>query len=323
MGVFKKGIVGLEINDTVMYVVELSGTKNNPNIISYGKKHLAEGIVKEGKIVNQEGFRKALDELLKETRIKSKKVVLGVNNNDVIIRFLRLPIVIDRKKIGNFLKFQASDYIPFNVEECELDYTVTGEQKTEEGIFYNVLFAAARRNMLDGFLKAFESTRLILKDIKSSTLVLDTFLQQENNDRVYAIANISSGTCSILIIYNKIPVFARTISMGKARSAMSIASNASTEIRLSIHYFQSQNGFSIVEKVYLLGHDAAKAGIKEYIKNALNIDTEVLMPFKHLYYGKTVEEEQKEKELDATEYAVALSLAMHGLSESRGVRMIE
>jgi Tfp pilus assembly PilM family ATPase len=323
MGVFKKRVVGIEINDLVMHVVELSGAYNNPEIIKYGKKRLAEGIVKEGKMVNHEEFRKALNELLKETGIKSKKVVLGVNNNDVVIRFLRLPKVIDRKKIGNFLNFQASDYIPFNVEEFELDYMVTGEQKTEEGDFYNVMLVAARRSMIYEFLKAFESTRLILKDIKSSALVLDIFLQQEHEARAYAIANVSSGVCSVLIVDNKIPVFARTVYMGKARDAASIASNASGEIRLTILYFQSQNRLSVVEKVFLLGHDAAMAGIKEHMENALNIDTEILMPFKHLYSRETGEEKQEEKAFDAAEYAVALSLALHGLKEYGGVKMIE
>ncbi|NSW89331.1 MAG: pilus assembly protein PilM [Firmicutes bacterium] len=309
MNILKKRVVGLEINDTCMHAVELSGSYQNPEIINYGKKLLAPGVVKEGKIIDAESVKTAIEEMWREIRIKSREIILGANNEDVIIRFLKLPRI-EREKIGNFIRFQASDYIPFNIEEFELDYMVTGEQKTNEGDFYSVLLVAARKNMLYEYLKTFESTRLLIRDIKSSTLVLDIFLPQEYKNQACVIVNLSFGVCNILIMDKNVPVFARTVMMGRKDNTEDIASIAAGEIRSSVFYFQSQNRSAVVRKVFLLGGEVTKSGIKESIRNIINIDTEVLMPFEYLY-RKTAEQDQKE--LHATEYAVAFSLALHGL----------
>ena len=309
MGVFKKRIAGMEINDCCIRVVELSGSNNNdPVITCYGKKLLENGIVKDGKVANKDGFKKALGELKKEIKLKSTELILGLNNDDVLIRFLKLP-KIEKSKLGSFIRFQSADYIPFKIEDFEIDYTILGEQKTSEGEFYNVLLVAARKTMLNDYLNVFESTRFLLRDIKSSVLSVDIFLPKEYENKTCAIINFSCASCSILILGKKVPVFARSIIVG-TNEKENIAEFVLAEIGSSILYAHSQNRSLLVEKILLIGSDAAKTGIKQDIENSLHISTEVLKPYRNLYEAKTTDITQAE--LDAAKYAVALSLALHG-----------
>ena len=53
MGIFKKSVVGIEIDTTEIRAVNLEGTSDKPRLISYGRQPLNNGIVKDGIYLNQ------------------------------------------------------------------------------------------------------------------------------------------------------------------------------------------------------------------------------------------------------------------------------
>ncbi len=336
MGLFKKRLVGLDIDGIEIRAVEVSGSSKNPEITNMGKVHLPEGAVKEGKIENPEKVVEALEELWDRYKIKSKKVVFGANNSDVIVRFALFP-KLPEEKLGNLIKFQASDYIPYTLDDVELDYSIISEVEKDEGSLYNVLLVAARKDMLYNFIKTLGSAHLAIKDIKSSALVMDRLIPEKHRNDTVVIVNICFDACNILIMDKNIPAFARTITFSstvndslrtvyRGRSKVEQEQNGGNimlmeeidsiiqfiagDIRSSIAYYQSQNRDSTIENVYLVGSAAGDRKMVEGLIDSVGTYMEVLKPYNHLY-ERLLKQYGGGKE--ATEYAIAFSLALHGL----------
>jgi type IV pilus assembly protein PilM len=386
MGLLDKRVVGIDFDSSQIRFVELKGSSRAPNIQNAGFIILPEETVKEGKISNEENMKLALKELWNKYKIKSKNVILGISNSDIIMRFIKIPRVpID--KLSNIIKFQASDYMPVNIEEFELDYEFIGEDSKEMNSEFNILLVAARKKMLYEFISVFKSVGLTVSDIKSSALIMDKLIPESFRNGISAIANISSEVCNILIVNEGIVKFARTVmlreSLSDAIRKMYInkylnvsydfnvesktlnsntdrVSNAKNEIkkqneanqvnevlkhnevlksdiitdesddksdsykegvnqivdfiteeiRSSVGYFISQNRNLQINNVFLLGYDDAIEYLSNSLKDNIYANIEILKPYENLYKQHSL---RKNYNYNPAEYAIAFSLALHGL----------
>ena len=143
-GCLKKSVIGLEMDSKEIRAVEITGSVRQPVISAWGRMSLPEGIVKDGRVMNVESLSLYLDKLISQNGFKSRDVMLGIANQDVIIRFASFPKV-PEDKIRNMVMFQAQEYIPVPIEELQLDYVVAGEKQNEDGAFLNIILVGARK----------------------------------------------------------------------------------------------------------------------------------------------------------------------------------
>lgn len=347
MRLFRKGIVGIDIDSMEIRAVEISEISKKPKIVSIGKVSLEEKVVREGKIEDPEMVAKALRELWVRYKIKSKFAIFGVNNSDVIVRFALFP-KIPEEKLARLIKFQASDYIPYTLDDVELDHSIVSEVERDGMDMYNVLLVAAQKSMLYQSIKALSFAGLSIKDIKSSTLVMDRLVPAKYSNTAVVMVNICFDGCNILIIDKGVPALARTIifsdsingslrkiykkdtdeyleqninrpitteEKSKSEEMSKVVEFIAENIRASITYYYSQNAGSKIEKTYLVGPIACNKEIVEDLIKKTEVHyeeyhIETLQPYHHLY-------ERLSKHFangrQATEYAIAFSLALHGL----------
>lgn len=332
MALFKSGVIGLDLSCKQIKFVELGGTVSDPKIINYGKTLTTSDTIKDGKVVDIRKFADVLDDLWKSFNIKSRDIVLGIGNNDVVIRFVNLPkMPLDR--LGNLIRFQIGDFMPVTIEEFEIDFSVISESITESGTMSNVLIVAARKKMLYNFIEAFNINKHRITDIKSSVLVMDKLVPEEHTDDVSVVVNITIENCNILIMNKKTPMFARSTAFKQSmdddinllinsgagtegsdmdRAVNTVVSFIGEEIRTSISYFQSQNLSVVINKVFLLGciskHNKVYEGILEQMGSSL----EIVNPYEEMFLSV---KNTQSFDVNPSEYALALSLALHGLEE--------
>lgn len=371
MRLFNRSIVGIDINCSHIRFVELRGNANSPVIKNFGNMHIPEEVVKNGRIVNIDKFKDTLGELWKSHKIKSKDVVLGISNSDIIMRFITLPKM-PPNKISNLIKFQASDFIPVNIDDYELDYTIVSETFNESGSYYNILLVAAQKKMLYEYIDAFTATNSRIEDIKSSVLVMDKTIPKDSRNSISAVVNITSEACNLLIVNDTLPAFARTVlftdTMRKEIDVLrnykddtytdnilndklvskrlytqeaflkvaerSLDSNITIlekedfydfkdslinnvvnyiggEILSSISYFQSQNRNLTIDKIYLLGCGCLDSAVYDGLIELIGTNVQILQPYESLF--SNLSQIYDNKDFEPAEYAIALSLAMHGL----------
>ena len=333
MGIFTKSVVGLEIDSTEIRAVNLEGTPDKPKLISYGRQPLVERIIKDANILEPKLLIEAIIKLWDNNNIKSRDVVLGINNQDVIIRFALIPKVPDNK-IKDLIRFQSEDYIPIPIDELELDYAVLGDDNSVDSPQTRVLLVAARKKMLFEYINIMERARLNVLDICESMLTLNRLIPKSLKSSPLVLVNLSNDIGSIVIGDGKEPGFARTFQYNNIVKNVIIdylVSNFSSEyiiddnkltgfcnfiageIRSSVLYYQNLHPDIYVQNVAITGGISQTKGLTQQLSSLLGINVTL---FGCLKDGKEINQSYKNhtnKTFSAPDFAVCTSLALRGL----------
>ncbi len=124
---------------------ELKGTAIAP---------LAPGSFHEGEVQDADALATTLKELFAKHRL-GKRVRLGVGNQRVVVRTLRLPAIEDPREMEAAVRFQAQEQMPMPLDQAVLEHQVVGGVPAEEGQSpqVDVIVVAARREMVSSFVE--------------------------------------------------------------------------------------------------------------------------------------------------------------------------
>jgi type IV pilus assembly protein PilM len=115
---------------------------------------LRPGVFHEGEVIDPSGLTAAVKELYSHNKLP-KQVRLGIGNQRVIVRTLRLPLIEDPKEMEAAIRFQAQEHIPMPLDQAVLQHQVVGGVPAEEGAApqVDVVVVAARREMVASFIE--------------------------------------------------------------------------------------------------------------------------------------------------------------------------
>jgi type IV pilus assembly protein PilM len=146
-------VVGLDIEAGSVAAAEVQRNGEAP-VSAAAIEPLSAGIFHEGEVADANGLAEALKALFAKNKL-SKHVRLGVGNQRVIVRTLRLPAIEDPKEMEAAVRFQAQEQIPMPLDQAVLEHQVVGGVPAEEGAQpqLDVVVVAARRDMVRSFLE--------------------------------------------------------------------------------------------------------------------------------------------------------------------------
>jgi type IV pilus assembly protein PilM len=149
-----KTAVGLDIGTSSVRAAEMSLGKGQGTLERFGQVALPPGTVKDGEVVDPETVARAIKQLWTTAKFSTKKVVLGVSNQKVIVRQVDLPWL-PADELRASLAFQVQDFIPIPVDQAILDFHPLEEFTNEAGArMLRVLLVAADREMVGDALSA-------------------------------------------------------------------------------------------------------------------------------------------------------------------------
>jgi len=148
-----KSLVGLDVESGSIAATEIQ-VNGTASLAAWGTIALDPGIFREGEVTDPAALGAALKELFSKQKL-SKNVRLGITNQRVAVRTLRLPRIEDRDELETAIRFQAQDHIPMPLEQAVLDWQVVPSPlDAADGSQMSVVVVAARRDMLDTMLDA-------------------------------------------------------------------------------------------------------------------------------------------------------------------------
>lgn len=114
---------------------------------------LEAGAFHEGEVLDPERLAGALKSLFAEHKL-CKRVRLGIGNQRVVVRTVRLPAIEDPKEMEAAVRFRAQEQMPMPLDQAVLEHQVVGGVAAEEGgaAQVDVVVVAARREMIGSFL---------------------------------------------------------------------------------------------------------------------------------------------------------------------------
>ncbi|MCW2620792.1 MAG: type pilus assembly protein PilM [Frankiales bacterium] len=214
----RRPVVGLDIGTSGVRAAELTLGKGGITLERFGQVALPPGAVRNGEVADPEAVASAIKQLWAQAKFGTKKVVVGVANQKVIVRQVDLPWL-PMAELRKSLAFQVQDYIPMPVEEAILDFHPIEEFTNDGGArMVRVLLVAAARDMVNGALVAVNKAGLTptMVDL-TSFAVLRSLAHADSGlgeTRSEAVIDIGASVTNIVVHQGGVPRFVRILLMG-------------------------------------------------------------------------------------------------------------
>ena len=314
--------IGIEYNSHEIKAVELyKHSDGRFDIIAAGKELLDSNIIGNGIIQDSTLFGVSLNDLISKGKFnKTAPVIIGVNNENVIMRYATFPKV-PEDKLRGVVTMQAQDFIPVPISELGLDFVVIDETTDDDDQpALNVLLVGARNTMLQNLTQNFDAAKLEVVDIDSSFLAwCRVAIEEMAEEEVVGFLCLTDDVLDFVAIADKEIKMVRSINipdraMIEVKKAFNDAHEIITsemdvivdllysELSSSINYFQMQTGYRMNNVLF-----SAATELENDIANKLA---------EKCYIPLTIPEFYKEfstASFDASEFAGCISLAKAAL----------
>lgn len=210
--------VGLDIGSSAVRAVQITAGGRGPaSLDRLGQVVLPPGVVRDGEIVEHAAVSEALRTLWTRYGFKTRRVNLGVANQQVVVRQIDLPYLPD-DELRRSLEFQAQDAIPIPIDQAILDFHTLEHYENEQGDrFSRILLVAAQRQMVDSILQVVNSARLepVGLDLDAfamlRSLAPETVLDERGGEM---LIDIGASVTNIVVHEGGVPRFVRILLMG-------------------------------------------------------------------------------------------------------------
>ncbi|MCM8795183.1 MAG: pilus assembly protein PilM [Candidatus Omnitrophica bacterium] len=271
------------------------------------------------------------------------EVNLSVSGPSTAIRYVNFPRMTN-EELKQALKFEVQKYIPFSVDEVNLDSFILKDNLPGNQML--VLLVAVKKDFLNERLKLIESTGLKANRVEvDSVSLVNAFNFNYSEDerlrnKTIALLNIGAAISNLNILENGTLRLSRDIPLAggnftqklteimqidfKSAEALKInpdkesmqnlsqalervLSNLAHEVRTSFDYYESQSASSVVE-IFLSGGGSRFLGLKDILANLLGIEVELWNPFNKIEIAKDLDVQRVQ--VLAGQLAVAVGLAL-------------
>ncbi len=134
--------IGVDVGTSSIKVVQLKKEDGRAVLDTYGALALGKygdnGFVGQVTNLDAETLAKALTDVLTETHITSKQVVVGIPSTSCIIFILQLPAEIDEKDLPTVIPNEAKKFIPVSINDVSLDWYII-PRREDSGVESRVL----------------------------------------------------------------------------------------------------------------------------------------------------------------------------------------
>jgi len=340
-------LMGLDISTSSVRVVELAqGAKGEVRLERYAAEPLPRGAVVDGNIENMDQVVEVVRRVWKKSGSRAKLAALGMPPASVITKKIILPAGLSEDQLEVQVESEASQYIPFALDEVSLDFDVIGAAaNSPEDI--EVMLAASRREKVEDRVAIAEASGLkaTVMDIESyaARAALDRItaqLPEAGAGQVVALFQIGAQVTHISVMLDGATVYEREQPFGGNSLTQDIVraygmafdeaearkksgdlpdnyvpelltpflESAAMEVTRAIQFFYTSTPYTRVDQLFLAGGCAVIPGLLELVAGRTRIASAVISPFKGMQLGASVREAQLRA--DAPAYLVACGLAL-------------
>jgi type IV pilus assembly protein PilM len=340
-------LIGIDISTSAVRLVELADAgKGELRLERYASEPLARGTVVDGNIENIEAVSEALLRLWKKSGTKARHIALGMPPAAVITKKIVLPAGLAEDQLEVQVESEASQYIPFALDEVSLDFDVIGPAPNSPEDM-EVMLAAARREKVEDRVAIAEAAGLTATVMDIESYAARAAAQRAMGDvadaadgQIVALFQIGAQATHISVLQNGETVYEREQPFGGIQLTQDIVrayglsfeeaearkkagdlpdnyagdllapflENAALEVTRAIQFFFTSTPHTRIDQIYLAGGCALVPGLLDIIASRTRISSAVISPFNGMQLGPSVREQLLRNEAPA--YLVACGLAL-------------
>ncbi|HTJ95949.1 MAG TPA: pilus assembly protein PilM [Rhodocyclaceae bacterium] len=340
-------LLGLDISSTSVKLVELvDNGKGTYRVERYAIEPLPRDAVSDGNIVNLDGVAETIRRAWKRMGTSTRHVAMALPTAAVISKKIILPANLREQDMELQVESEANQYIPFALEEVNLDFQVIGPAPNSPDDV-EVMIAASRKEKIEDRVACAESADLhpVVMDVESFA-IQSAFqeavkqLPDHGRDAIVVLADIGANTARFTFTRNDETLYSREQAFGggqltrdimriygmSAEEAEALKRAESTpdnyenellqpfldalslEVSRALQFFYTSTPHTNVNYILLAGGASLISGIEAAVSSRTQIETFKANPFA----GMATSAKLKPKRLliDAPSLLVACGLAL-------------
>lgn len=313
----KRQLVGLDIGSSGIKLVQLKENRGRYVLQKFGFKSLEPEVIVDGTVMDEGRVVSAIKELFDELNVKVKQVAVSISGHAVIIKKISLPPMPDDELEGQ-VKLAAEQYIPFDINEVNIDFHVLPPSEAEGGESeMSVILVAAKKDKINELTELVKGAGLLpmVMDVDAFAIEnMHAINYPMAQDETTALVNVGASVMNINIVSKGTSLFTRDIPIGGNRYTESIQrelglsyeeaeaikkggrasgnnqaaaqgvidsvnAEVAAEIARTIDYFKSTVSEGDVQQVLLCGGGAQVGGLVKQLRDRMHAVVEVANPF--------------------------------------------
>ena len=345
-----KGILGLDIGTNAIKMVELEETKKGYQLKNFGMTFLPKETIVNGVFKNAASLVNAITSLTENLKTKTKYVAIAVSGHPVIIKKINIPTMTE-EELNESIQWEAEQYIPFDLEEVNIDFQILGVNEATPDQM-DVLLVAAKKSLINEYQDAITEAGLEAVIVDIDSFALENAYEVNYPDEeapVVALVDMGASVININVVKEGKSTFTRDVFMGgnklseeiQKRLAVSeeeaemlkiggqienidyeqldstiqdVSLELAVEIQKSLDLHAASTADEEVKKVYLTGGSSRIPGIKDLIADRVGVPVEPLNPFREIKYNEANFDPEYIKDISPVA-AVGVGLALRKLEE--------
>ena len=141
-------LLGIDISSTSIKILELAKAETRYQVESYAVEPLPPNSVVEKNITDADQVGEAIGRAVKKSGSKTKLAACAVAGSAVITKIITMPAELTDEEMEIQVHIEADQYIPYALEEVNMDFEVIGPSDTDPDRV-DVLLAASRSENVD------------------------------------------------------------------------------------------------------------------------------------------------------------------------------
>lgn len=211
-----RGLIGLDIGSHSIKVMELKEGKGNSwKLVKFGLHKLPAETIVDGAIMNSAAVVEGIRDLIARHKIKARDVATSIAGHSVIIKKISLPSMSD-EEIDSQIQWEAEQYIPFSINDVNIDTQVLSRSADDTGSM-DVLLIAAKKDVIHEYTAVISEAGLKPLIVDVACFAIENCF--DLNDvpspgEIVALVNVGASLVNINILNNGVTAFNRDINMG-------------------------------------------------------------------------------------------------------------
>lgn len=348
-----KPLLGLDISSSAVKMVELvANGKEGYRVERYTIEVLPKDAVSDGNVANMEAVVDSVKRAWKRMATSTRNVAMALPASAVITKKIIVPAGLREDELEVQVESEANQYIPFSLDEVNLDFQVIGPAPSVPDEM-EVLIAASKKDRVEDRVAVAEAAGLnpVVMDVESFSALsafelVEKQLPDGGNNQTIAFIDAGANVMNVTMMRNGQQLYAREQAFGGGQLTQDVVrhygmsyeeaeaakragnlpegyeselqvpfmESLALEVSRALQFFFTSTQFNQVDHIVLAGGCAVMPGIDEMVATRTQVNTIVANPFASMVLSDRV----RAKSLmgDASSLMVACGLAMRRFDQS-------
>ncbi len=346
----KSATLGLDISSTAVKLLELSRSGSKPGyryrVESYAVEPLPADAVVEKNLADVEAVGAAIQNAVRRSRTRAKQAAVAVAGSAVITKTIPMPASLSDSELESQIMLEADQYIPYPLEEVNIDFQVLGVSDRNPEVV-DVLLAASRSENIDDRVAALEIAGLTpaVVDVEAYAMenafaLIADQLPNQGSGQTIAIADIGATNTTLNVLHDGKVIYTREQNFGgkqlteeiQRRYGLSLEEAGmakrqgglpdnyipevlepfkealAQQVSRSLQFFFSSSVYNSVDHIILAGGCASIPAVDDLVTEKIGTPTIIANPFANMSVSSTVQTHSLSN--DAPSLMIACGLAL-------------